>query len=205
MNQYLNALLYLWIFFVHDDHMPDVIAYFAAGVVLRAFLNGTEAAVKRPKIKVTLNPRDLKKFTQEVTTMIKASDLLPPAPPPEGQLSFLSCRVLTACAGEPSTLRANIQRELESIRPLHRHGVDGGRQLVRRAGRGPPPACIPAHQGSARDRERPRLPSPCVDWNHPRRHQESQCSARARRQLQGAQRHQRCTFIANYMIALCYC
>ena len=45
-----------------------------AGVVLRAFLNGTEAAVKRPKVKVTLNPRDLKKFTQEVTTMLKASD-----------------------------------------------------------------------------------------------------------------------------------
>ena len=76
MNQYLNALLYLWKFFVHDDRMPDVIAYFAAGVVLRAFLNGTEAAVKRPKIKVTLNPRDLKKFTQEVNTMIKASNLL---------------------------------------------------------------------------------------------------------------------------------
>ena len=51
-----------------------LISYIVAGVVLRAFLNGTEAAVKRPKVKVTLNPRDLKKFTQEVTTMLKASD-----------------------------------------------------------------------------------------------------------------------------------
>ena len=40
---------------------------------MRAFYNGTEAAVKRPRIKVTLNPRDLKKFTMEVTTMCKAS------------------------------------------------------------------------------------------------------------------------------------
>ena len=57
-----------------------LISYFVAGVVLRAFLNGTEAAVKRPKVKVTLNPRDLKKFTQEVTTMLKASDARgPPA------------------------------------------------------------------------------------------------------------------------------
>ena len=55
-------------------------SYLVAGVVLRAFLNGTEAAVKRPKVKVTLNPRDLKKFTQEVTTMLKASDARgPPA------------------------------------------------------------------------------------------------------------------------------
>ena len=91
MNQYLNALLYLWIFFVHDDHMPDVIAYFAAGVVLRAFLNGTEAAVKRPKIKVTLNQRELKQFTQEVTTMIKASDAL--------DAPCLWCRPLTSRAG----------------------------------------------------------------------------------------------------------
>jgi hypothetical protein len=53
--------------------------YCAAGVVLRAFLNGSEAAVKRPKIKVTLNPRDLQKFKQEVTTMLKASDV--PSPP----------------------------------------------------------------------------------------------------------------------------
>ena len=48
-----------------------------SGVVLRAFHNGTEAAVKRPKIKVTLNPRELKKFTQEVMTMLKASDVFP--------------------------------------------------------------------------------------------------------------------------------
>ncbi len=48
----------------------------AAGIVLRAFLNGTEAAVKRPKSKVVLNPRDLRKFTQEVATMLKASDAL---------------------------------------------------------------------------------------------------------------------------------
>jgi hypothetical protein len=71
--------------------MLDVIAYFAAGVVLRAFLNGTEAAVKRPKIKVTLNPRDLKKFTQEVNIMIKASNLL--RSPPDGDLiSSAACR-----------------------------------------------------------------------------------------------------------------
>jgi hypothetical protein len=44
--------------------------------VLRAFLNGTEAAVKRPKSKVVLNQRDLRKFTQEVATMLKASDAL---------------------------------------------------------------------------------------------------------------------------------
>ncbi len=44
--------------------------------MLRAFLNGTEAAVKRPRAKVTLNARDLKKFTQEVMTMLKASNAL---------------------------------------------------------------------------------------------------------------------------------
>ena len=65
--------------------------YFAAGVVLRAFLNGTEAAVKRPKIKVTLNQRELKQFTQEVTTMIKASDAL--------DAPCLWCRPLTSRAG----------------------------------------------------------------------------------------------------------
>jgi hypothetical protein len=50
-----------------------LIIYSAAGVVLRAFLNGTEVAVKRPKFKITLRPSDLKKFTQEVSTMVKAS------------------------------------------------------------------------------------------------------------------------------------
>jgi hypothetical protein len=143
----------LWNLFVqrHDDHMLDVIAYFAAGVVLRAFLNGTEAAVKRPKIKVTLNPRDLKKFTQEVNTMIKASNLLSFAPHPTAisAAQLLAVPPADPFAGQPSTLRANIQREFDSIRPLHRHGVDGGRQLVRRAGRRPPPACISAHQGGA--------------------------------------------------------
>jgi hypothetical protein len=59
------------------DCLSIFVANFVPGVVLRAFHNGTEAAVKRPKIKVTLNPRDLKKFTQEVITMIKARDVLP--------------------------------------------------------------------------------------------------------------------------------
>ncbi len=67
------------------------ILYSAAGVVLRAFLNGTEAAVKRPKVKVTLNARDLKKFTQEVTTMFKVSDAFD-AP------CFL-CHLMTVCTG----------------------------------------------------------------------------------------------------------
>ena len=105
-----------------SDYMWNAAPHFAAGVVLRAFLNGTEAAVKRPKIKVTLNPRELKKFSQEVTTMLKASSAL--------RLHCLVCRLLTACAGQPPSLRADIQRQLESVRPLHRHGVDGGRQLV---------------------------------------------------------------------------
>jgi hypothetical protein len=52
---------------------------FCSGVVLRAFYHGTEAAVKRPRIKVTLNPRDLKKFTLEVTTMCKVSTSHRPA------------------------------------------------------------------------------------------------------------------------------
>jgi hypothetical protein len=59
------------------DCLSFAVANFVSGVVLRAFHNGTEAAVKRPKIKVTLNPRELKKFTQEVMTMIKASDVFP--------------------------------------------------------------------------------------------------------------------------------
>ena len=42
-----------------------------AGVVLRAFKQGTEVALKCPKNKITLNPRDLKSFTQEVTTMAR--------------------------------------------------------------------------------------------------------------------------------------
>ncbi len=59
------------------DCASFVVANFVSGVVLRAFHNGTEAAVKRPKIKVTLNPRELKKFTQEVMTMLKARDVFP--------------------------------------------------------------------------------------------------------------------------------
>jgi hypothetical protein len=51
----------------------NAIPHAAAGVVLRAFLNGTEAAVKRPIAKVALNARDLKKFKQEAATMLKAS------------------------------------------------------------------------------------------------------------------------------------
>ena len=39
--------------------------------MLRAFKNGTEVALKCPKNKITLNPRDLKSFTQEVTTMAR--------------------------------------------------------------------------------------------------------------------------------------
>ncbi len=59
------------------DCLSIFVANFVSGVVLRAFHNGTEAAVKRPKIKVTLNPRELKKFTQEVMTMIKARGVFP--------------------------------------------------------------------------------------------------------------------------------
>jgi hypothetical protein len=51
----------------------NVIPYSAVGVVLRAFFNGTEAAVKRPKAKLTLSARDLKMFSKEVQTMLKAS------------------------------------------------------------------------------------------------------------------------------------
>ena len=58
------------------DCMSNAVPHFFAGIVLRAFHNGTEAAVKRPKVKVTLNPRELKKFTQEVMTMLKARDVL---------------------------------------------------------------------------------------------------------------------------------
>ncbi len=42
-----------------------------AGVVLRAFKHGTEVALKCPRNKITLNARDLKSFTQEVTTMAR--------------------------------------------------------------------------------------------------------------------------------------
>ena len=94
------------------DCMPNAAPHFVAGIVLRALHNGTEAAVKRPKIKVTLNPRELKKFTQEVTTMFKASTALRP--------HCLLCRLkkirlLKACAGQPPSLRADIQRQLESV------------------------------------------------------------------------------------------
>jgi hypothetical protein len=88
--------------------MLNAAPHFAASVVLRAFLNGTEAAVKRPKIKVTLNPRELKNFSQEVTTMLKASSALRPP--------CLFCRLLTACAGESPSLRADIQCQLEIVR-----------------------------------------------------------------------------------------
>jgi hypothetical protein len=168
------------------DRVSFVVANFVPGVVLRAFHNGTEAAVKRPKIKVTLNPRELKKFTQEVMTMLKASDV------------FCQLRRLLTCRpGQPPSLCANIQRELESGRPLHRYGVDGRRQLVRRAGRGPFPSRVSAHQGSARNGQRPRLPAPPVDRHHPRRHQGPQRSARARRQLQGARSRPRRPITAN--------
>jgi hypothetical protein len=39
--------------------------------VLRAFKHGTEVALKCPRNKITLNARDLKSFTQEVTTMAR--------------------------------------------------------------------------------------------------------------------------------------
>ncbi len=120
----------------------NAIPYSAAGVVLRAFFNGTEAAVKRPKAKFTLSARDLKMFSKEVQTMLKASITLE-------RLNLVVPSFLTACPGQPPSLCAAIRCEFESVRPLHRHGVDGGRQLVRRAGRGAPPARIPAHQGCA--------------------------------------------------------
>ncbi len=68
------------------------------GVVLRAFLNGTEAAVKRPKMKVTLNTRDLKKFTQEVNTMIKASNLLRSSLPTRGPAQQAAQQLAVPCA-----------------------------------------------------------------------------------------------------------
>jgi len=169
------------------DCLSIIVANFVSGVVLRAFHNGTEAAVKRPKIKVTLNPRELKKFTQEVITMIKASDVSP----------CLLRRLLTCRSGQPPSLRSNIQRQLERVRPLHRHGVDGRWQLVRRFGRGPPSSRVSAHQGSARNGQRPRLPAPPVDRHHSRRHQEPQRSARARWQLQGAHSRPLRPIIAN--------
>ena len=49
--------------------------------MLRAFLKGTEVAVKRPRVKITLNPQQLKTFTREVTTMLKASGLYPVVAP----------------------------------------------------------------------------------------------------------------------------
>ncbi|MDP4773085.1 MAG: hypothetical protein NWR85_12615 [Limnohabitans sp.] len=57
----------------YPKYSVSVSLHFFLGVVLRAFYNGTEAAVKRPRIKVTLNPRDLNNFKREVTTMCKAS------------------------------------------------------------------------------------------------------------------------------------
>ncbi len=38
---------------------------------MRAFKHGTEVALKCPRNKITLNARDLKSFTQEVTTMAR--------------------------------------------------------------------------------------------------------------------------------------
>lgn len=54
---------------------PRKLTCAAAGVVLRAFYEGTEVAVKRPKMKLTLNARDLKRLTQEVHAMHKASHM----------------------------------------------------------------------------------------------------------------------------------
>jgi hypothetical protein len=40
---------------------------------MRVFYNGTEAALKRPKVNVALNARDLRDFEKEVATMFKVN------------------------------------------------------------------------------------------------------------------------------------
>jgi hypothetical protein len=43
-------------------------------MVHHAYMNGSEVAVKSPKVKVALNPRDLRKFEKEVSLQAKVSD-----------------------------------------------------------------------------------------------------------------------------------
>ncbi len=47
-----------------------------AGIVHHAHMNGSEVAVKSPKTKVALNPRDLKKFEKEISLQAKVSDTI---------------------------------------------------------------------------------------------------------------------------------
>ncbi len=47
-----------------------------AGIVHHAYMNGSEVAVKSPKVKVALNPRDVRKFEKEVSLQAKVSDAI---------------------------------------------------------------------------------------------------------------------------------
>ena len=53
-----------------------------AGQVLRAFFKGREVAVKRPIVELTLNDRDLKVFTREVSVQAKVRSVLASVRPP---------------------------------------------------------------------------------------------------------------------------
>jgi hypothetical protein len=47
-----------------------------AGIVRHAYMNGSEVAVKSPKVQVALNPRDFTKFEKEISLQAKVSDAI---------------------------------------------------------------------------------------------------------------------------------
>ncbi len=88
-------------------------------------------------------------------------------------------------SGPPPALRANHRRQLGPYRPIHHHGVVAWRKLVHQTRQRAPPPRTPTHQCCAPAIISHAVPSRPHDRHHPRRHQEPQRAAHARRQLKG--------------------
>jgi hypothetical protein len=63
----VSSLLQLWV-----GRTCALLKVFA-GIVHHAHMNGIEVAVKSPKMKIALNPRELKRFEKEIALQAKVS------------------------------------------------------------------------------------------------------------------------------------
>jgi hypothetical protein len=100
-----------------------------AGIVQHAHMNGIEVAVKCPKMKLALNPRELKKFEKEITLQAKVSHSL------AASISITCHDVNPPSSGAPPPLRTDHGMQHQPLRPLHRYGVGVWWKLVRQAGK----------------------------------------------------------------------
>jgi hypothetical protein len=99
-----------------------------AGIVHHAHMNGIEVAVKCPKMKIALNPRELKKFEKEITLQAKVSHYL------AASISIKCHDVDPSSSGSAPPLRADHGLRHQPLRPLHRYGVGIRWKLVRQTG-----------------------------------------------------------------------